>query len=41
MDILGGMSNSTEGQQVYLAFKTADQQFFVNGKHQLILNTCS
>jgi hypothetical protein len=32
MDILGGMSNSTEGQQVYLAFKTADQQFFVNGK---------
>ena len=32
MDILGGMSNSSDSQQVYLAFKTADQQFFVNGK---------
>ena len=32
MDILGGMSNSSESKQVYLAFKTADQQFFVNGQ---------
>lgn len=26
MDILGGMSNTNEGQQVYLAFKTAEQK---------------
>lgn len=32
MDILGGMSNSNESQQVYLAFKTSHQQFFVNGE---------
>ena len=32
MDILGGMSNTNEGQQVYLAFKTAEQKFFVNGE---------
>ena len=32
MDILGGMSSSNEGQQVYLAFKTMQQQFFANGE---------
>jgi len=33
MDILGGMSNSNgDSKDYYLAFKTADQQFFVNGK---------
>jgi len=31
MDILGGMTNTNE-QQVYLAFKTADQKFYVNGE---------
>ena len=33
MDILGGMSSSNgDSKDYYLAFKTADQQFFVNGK---------
>ena len=33
MDILGGMSNSNgDSKDYYLAFKTADQKFFVNSK---------
>tara|TARA_A100001201_G_scaffold97768_1_gene84337 strand:- start:1164 stop:1778 length:615 start_codon:yes stop_codon:yes gene_type:complete len=32
MDILGGMSNTNDSQQVYLSFKTSDQKFFLNGE---------
>ena len=32
MDILGGMSNANEGSQMYLAFKTQQQQWYVNGE---------
>jgi hypothetical protein len=36
VDILGGMSNpNSESQQVYLAFKTAQQKFFVNGETEI------
>ena len=36
MDILGGMTNSnSESQQVYLAFKTAQQKFFLNGETEV------
>ncbi len=38
MDILGGMSNpNSESQQVYLAFKTAQQKFFLNGDTEIEL----
>lgn len=34
-DILGGMSNTENKQQIYLGFKTRDQKFFANGETEV------
>lgn len=35
MDVLGGMSNTENKQQIYLGFKTRDQKFFANGETEV------